>query len=241
MMRDPEKAIVHEVRVTKREMMRTLKRCPVFQNLLPHELAEFASRIDSRSYPKGSPIFREGDPADSVYMVHDGLVQVHRHSRSGKKLIFAILSQGEIIATPGPSEKRLRASSEAVTDVTLLSIPKEEFLEWVAHRPKAAMGMIALLAKRFNRECDRSVDTMSEEVEVRLVHCLHILGSKFGTRLSITRKELAAYAGTTTETTIRVLGKLKEKGLIRRSANSGEVVIADLAMLQRYSKAPTFR
>ena len=149
-------------------MVKTLKRSPVFQDLAPSELAEFASRIDSRFYPKGSFIFREGDPADSIHIVHDGLVRVLRHSRSGKKLIFAILAQGEIIATPGPSEKRLRVSSEAVTDVILFRVPKEEFLEYVAGRPKAAIGMIALLAKRFNRECDRSVDTLSEEVEIRL-------------------------------------------------------------------------
>jgi len=240
-MRSPEKTIVHEARVAKREMVKTLKRSPVFQDLAPSQLAEFVSRVDSRFYPKGSLIFREGDPADSIHIVHDGLVRVHRNSRSGKKLIFAILAQGDIIATPGPSEKRLRVSSEAVTDVILFRVPKEEFLEYVAGRPKAAVGMIALLAKRFNRECDRSVDTLSEEVEIRLLHCLNILGSKFGTKLSLTRRELAAYAGTTTETTIRVLGKLKEKGLILHSANPGEIVIADLAVLRRYAKAPVLR
>jgi CRP/FNR family transcriptional regulator len=241
MMKGPEKTTVQEAGVARREMVKTLKRCPVFQDLPPSELAEFASRVDSHFYSKGSFIFREGDPADSIHIVHDGLVRVLRHSRLGRKLIFAILAQGEIIATPGPSEKRLRVSSEAVTDVILLRVPKEEFLEYVAGRPKAAIGMIALLAKRFNRECDRSVDTLSEEVEIRLLHCLHILGSKFGARLSLTRKELAAYAGTTTETTIRVLGKLKEKGLILHSANSGEIVIADLAVLRRYARAPVLR
>ncbi len=41
----------------------------------------------SRFYPKGSFIFREGNPA---HVVHDGLVRVLRHSRSGRKLIFVI-------------------------------------------------------------------------------------------------------------------------------------------------------
>jgi hypothetical protein len=38
-----------------------------------------------------------------------------------------------------------------------------------------------------------------------------------------------------------VLGKLKEKGLILHSSNPGEIVIADLAVLRRYGKAPVLR
>ena len=44
-MRSPEKTIVHEAGVAKREMVKTLKRSVVFQDLAPSELAEFASRI----------------------------------------------------------------------------------------------------------------------------------------------------------------------------------------------------
>ena len=124
-------------------------------------------------------------------------------------------------------------SSEAMTDVTVLRIAKEEFLEYVTSHAKAAMGMISLLTGRFDRECDRTMDTLSEKMEIRLIRCLFLLGSKFGTRLSFTRKELASYAGTTTETTIRVLNELRKKGLVGRSEKPGEIIIVDLAMLQQ--------
>ncbi len=228
----------YRIGATKRARVNTLRQCPVFRDLPLSETVDLASCSVSGSCPKGTLIFMEGDPADFIYIVQDGLVRVYKLSRSGKELSFAILAQGDVIATPALSEKRYRVSSEAMTDVIVLRIAKEEFLEYVTNRPKAAMGMITLLIKRFNRECDRNVDSLSEEVEIRLIHCLHILGSKFGTKLSITRKELASYAGTTTETTIRVLSKLRKEGLINHSGNPGEIVIADLAMLQRHGKSP---
>jgi CRP/FNR family transcriptional regulator len=84
------------------------------------------------------------------------------------------------------------------------------------------MGIIAIMAQRLNREYERIVDIVGEEVELRLVHSLCILAKKFGTTLSLTRQELANFAGTTTETTIRVLSKLK-KGVISCSASRGRL------------------
>jgi CRP/FNR family transcriptional regulator len=53
---------------------------------------------------------------------------------------------------------------------------------------------------------------------------------KFGTTLSLTREELGELAGTTTETTIRVLSKLKAGGII--SSSRGKIVILDQGKLQ---------
>jgi CRP-like cAMP-binding protein len=53
---------------------------------------------------------------------------------------------------------------------------------------------------------------------------------KFGTTLSLTREELAELAGTTTETAIRVLSKLKAAGII--SSTRGRIVILNQAKLQ---------
>src|SRR5208282_5993825 len=96
------------------------------------------------------------------------------------------------------------------------------------------MGIITVMAQRLNREYERIVDIVGEEVELRLVHSLCILAMKFGTTLSLTRQELANFAGTTTETTIRVLSKLKKRGVISGSASRGEIIISDLPKLQNY-------
>lgn len=223
-----------DLRVTVGEKIGTLQRCVVFRDLSLSETIELASHAIPGFHQRGKLIFGEGDPADFIYIVHDGLVRVQKTSpRSGKKFAFAILAEGEIIASPAPSEQRYSMSSEAITDVAVLRIAKEEFVDYVTTRPKAAAGLITLLTERLERECERNMDILSEKVEIRLIRCLFLLGSKFGNKLCLTRKELGSYAGTTTETTIRVLSQLRKKGLVGRSESLGEIVIADLAVLQQ--------
>jgi CRP/FNR family transcriptional regulator len=106
----------------------------------------------------------------------------------------------------------------------------------VDEHPTIAIRITTLMAQRLNSEYERIVDIVGEEVELRLVHSLCILASKLGTTLSLTRQELANFAGTTTETTIRVLSRLKTKGVIAGSANRGEIVITNLAKLQNYTR-----
>jgi CRP-like cAMP-binding protein len=163
-------------------------------------------------------------------------VRVCKLSQSGKKLTFAILSQGDIVAISALREQFYRMSFEALTDAVVLHISKDRFFEYVANHPQAATGLIALLVKRLTWECNKNVDRRSERVEGRLVKCLSVLVSKFGTRLPITRKDLANYAGTTTETAIRVLGGLKAKGIVSGSRILGEIIVSDPVMLQTYGR-----
>jgi CRP/FNR family transcriptional regulator len=123
-----------------------------------------------------------------------------------------------------------------MTDVILLRIGRKDWLAFVDKHPTIAIRITTLMAQRLNSEYERIVDIVGEEVELRLVHSLCILASKLGTTLSLTRQELANFAGTTTETTIRVLSRLKTKGVIAGSANRGEIVITNLAKLQNYTR-----
>jgi CRP-like cAMP-binding protein len=94
------------------------------------------------------------------------------------------------------------------------------------------MEIIHFLSSRLKMEYERMVANQREEVERRVCRSLLALASKFGTTLSMKREELADYAGTTTETTIRVLGRLKTAGIVSRSAHRGEIVIADMDKLR---------
>ena len=66
--------------------------------------------------------------------------------------------------------------------------------------------MITLLTKRIERECEGNMDSLSKKVETPLIHCLFLLGSKFGDKLCLARKERF---GDHRQTTIRALSQLK--------------------------------
>jgi CRP-like cAMP-binding protein len=92
------------------------------------------------------------------------------------------------------------------------------------------MNIVTILGKGLDNEYERILDLVGEPVEHRLCNFLFMLFIKFGTTLSLTREELAELAGTTTETAIRVLSRLKAGGII--SSTRGRIVILNQAKLQ---------
>jgi CRP-like cAMP-binding protein len=63
-----------------------------------------------------------------------------------------------------------------------------------------------------------------------------MLSSKLGPTLPFTRQEIAGMAGTTTETAIRFMSRLKDGGIIR--SVRGKTVILDETKLRLLSEGP---
>jgi CRP/FNR family transcriptional regulator, cyclic AMP receptor protein len=209
-----------------------LEECPIFRDLSQEDSMGLAHQATAVVFAKGSFIFKEGDPANFFYIVYDGLVQVYKTSGSGKNVTFTIATRGDTLTASALSIENYFVSTQCMNDVTVLRIAKKDFLSFLSTHNDVAMAIIAIMARRLNREYERIVDIVGEEVELRLVHSLCLLASKFGSTLSLTRQELANFAGTTTETTIRVLSRLKKRGVISGSASRGEIIISDLKELQ---------
>jgi CRP-like cAMP-binding protein len=222
----------HSINLNEATKVEAFQECPIFRDLSTEDRRELASLATAAVFTKGAFIFKEGDQANFFYLVHDGLVQVYKTSGSGKNVTFTIATRGDTLIASALSVENYFVSAQAMNDVTVLRIVRKEFLAFVNSHISVAMGIIAIMSQRLNREYERIVDIVGEEVELRLIHSLCLLAGKFGSTLSLTRQELANFAGTTTETTIRVLSKLKKKGVISCSATRGEIVISDLDRLQ---------
>ena len=79
-------------------------------------------------------------------------------------------------------------------------------------------------------------DLAGERVEQRLARLLLMLSARLGTTLPFTRQEISDMAGTTTETTIRVLSQWKDRKII--SSIRGQITIADETKLKLMAEGP---
>ncbi len=183
-------------------------------------------------YKKGSFIFKMGDPAKFLYLVDEGSVKLHCSSRSGKNVTFAIATAGDTLNASALSTGSYFMAAQAMTDVTVFKVGRSEYFGFVSRYPELAMEIIHLLSSRLKIEYERMVDIHGEEVEQRVCQSLLALSAKFGDTLHLKREELAEYAGTATETTIRVLTKLKKAGVISCSSHRGVIAISDPAKLE---------
>jgi CRP-like cAMP-binding protein len=226
------KQVVDHALNAKEEAIRT---CPIFKGLMPADIRELALLAASVHYPKGGYIFHDGDPAEFFYFAQEGLIKLHKESSSGKSVTFIIATLGDTLNASALSIKKHFLSAQAMTDATVLRIPRKSFWAFISKHPGVAVDIAGLVAKGLDTEYNRIVDLIGEEVEFRVVHSLLALATKFGPNLMLKREELANYAGTTTETAIRVLSKLRKKGILS-SAGRGAIAISNLEKLRNYKR-----
>jgi len=207
-----------------------LKHCSTFAGLGKDQLIEIASVAAPHCFKKGEFVFHQGDLPDFFYIVQKGMVKTFKVSTFGKQIIIKIASVGDTLNASALFGEKHFVSAQAIDEVMVLSIRKKEYLSLVSKYPLIAMNIVTILVKGLDNEYERILDLIGETVEQRLCNFLFMLSAKFGTTLSLTREELGDLAGTTTETTIRVLSRLKAADII--SSSRGKIIILNQAKLQ---------
>jgi len=214
-----------------------LRNASVFSSLNDDELAELASLAIERNFMSNEFVFWDGDTPDWFYIIAQGQVKVLKHSSSGREFIIAFFGPGEMFGEVAVFEnKPYPASAQTVAETRVLGIKREDFLSFLASHPQVALKIIGVLGGRLRDAQSRLRDLAGERVEQRLASVLLMLSSKIGLTLPFTRQEIADMTGTTTETAIRVMSHLKDRGIIR--SLRGKVIIQDIEKLRLLSEGP---
>ncbi len=209
----------------------------IFSSLNDDELGELANLASERNFMSNEFIFWDGDTPEWFYLVAEGRVKILKHSSLGKEFIIAFFGPGEMFGEVAVFEdKPYPASAQAVAETKILGIKREDFLSFLAHRPQVALKIINVLGGRLREAQSRLRDLAGERVDQRLASILFMLSSKLGSTLPFTRQDIAEMAGTTTETAIRVMSQLRERGIIR--SVRGKVIILDKEKLRLLSEGP---
>ena len=121
-----------------------LKSLNIFSDTPENVLADLAPLLEDMELEEGSVIFEEGNHGDSMYIINQGQVEVHKSTKTlallGEKEVFGELSLID-------AEKR-SASAKAHTDCHLFKIEQEAFFELLDSRPEIARGLLKMLCKR---------------------------------------------------------------------------------------------
>lgn len=214
-----------------------LRQSSIFHTLNDDELTELSRLAIERSFAPDEFIFWEEDAPDWFYIIAEGKVKVLKYSSLGKEFIIAFFEPGEMFGEVAVFEnKPYPASAQAIAETRVLGIKRDDFLSFLVNRPQVALRIINVLGGRLRDAHSRLRDLAGERVEQRLARTLLMLSSKLGPNLPFTRQELADMAGTTTETAIRILSQLKDRGIIR--SVRGRIIILNETKLQLLSEGP---
>ncbi len=208
-----------------------LKRSLIFSGLNDGDLAALSELAAESSFREGEYVFWEGDPPAHFYVMASGRVKVLKHSSLGKEFVVAFFGPGDVFGEVAVFENRpYPASAQAVSDTETLGIKRNGFLSFLAGHPEVSLRIINMLGGRLREAQGRLNALAGERAEQRVARTLVMLSSKLGPGLPFTRQEIADMSGTTIETTIRVMSRMKRAGIIR--SHRGRTQILDQGRLQ---------
>ena len=200
-----------------------LKKTSLFNCLNGFQIARLGRAIAIKSYKKDALIFSEGDPASGFYIVAEGKVKVYKLSAGGKEYIMNVFTSGQTIAEVTVfSGKDYPAYAQAITNSTLLFLPKLQLLDILREHPEIALRMLAALSQRQRHFAEMIEDLSLRDVSCRLAKYLLNLSSQKKSNtfsLDMQKSELALKLATIPETLSRNLKKLKNKKLISFKAD----------------------
>lgn len=211
-----------------------LSQIPPFKTLPSTELGRIADRLRARSFGKSETIYSEGDPADSVWVLRKGRVQIFKYSAQGRPLAIESIAPGELFGTLcriGGDGRTYPCTAIAAQDSEALQISDREFLDIYNRFPSVVMGVCSLCSQRLQAVQGLSCSSQ-DPVDKRLAGLLLKLQKNHGVVLPYTKRELAEQVGTTVETTIRVMSRFEKQGWI--SSSRGRIELKKLKPIEEF-------
>jgi CRP-like cAMP-binding protein len=188
-----------------------------------------------RRYDAGAALFLEGDPGGSVIIVHSGRVKVFATSDTGHHVLLAVRGPGDVLGDLSAIDGEPRsATGTALDTVEAQVIPAEQFRDFLARVPDAALVLLRVVIHRM-RDADRgrvefgARDTLGR-VAARLVELAETHGEAtdngIKVALPITQDELAQWVAASREAVARALASLRRRDLITTARR--DITIIDL-------------
>lgn len=206
---------------------------PIFNHLEEEQLEKIMATTKSISYKKNELIYRAGEESDSLYIINKGNVRIYRLAESGKEQLVRILKPGDFTGEMAIFSESIHDSyAEAIVDTKICLIKRADFQELLLNYPSVSLKVITEFSKRLKISEKQTTRFSTMKVESRIA--LFLVESlnreepeMLELTLSMSKKDLASYLGTTPETVSRKFSYLEEQGYIRQITHK-QIKIVDL-------------
>jgi CRP/FNR family cyclic AMP-dependent transcriptional regulator len=184
-------------------------------------LAKVNGGLGLRNYRKDQIVYRQGDPADSVFYIQSGKVKKTVVSEQGKEAVIAILDTGDFFGEGCLTGELLRlATVSTLMNCVIARISKADTTRVIHEEPAFAELFISHLLARNSRVEEDLVDQLFNSSEKRLARTLLLLAN-FGKEgrpepivAKVSQETLAEMIGTTRSRVSFFMNKFRKLGLI---------------------------
>lgn len=212
-----------------------LKAIPLFSNLTQSQLDSIGSHMAMRAYEKGEVILREGDVAETLYILLAGQAKVYLRDDANREVILNTFGPGDFFGEIPLFDQEPRSANVAALDrchVQMLSY--RTFQKVIERSPEIARLLMKTLAARL-RHADRQIGTLalmniSGRVSRTLLELAIVSNGRRVVGEPFTQKDLAGMIGASREMVNRTLKDLTEQGYISVQRKSITILNENLPM-----------
>ncbi len=200
------------------------------KSLTPDILEHIKTLFKAEKYSVGENIFLEGDKSNGIYFVAEGTVKVYKSSKDGKEQILKLIYPGESFNDITVFVKDVNpASADAVTDVKLYLLSRENMIGLIYKHPEISINIIRSMSEKL-RHLTNAIEGLSlKHTQERIAKILLLFD---GEKLS--QKIIADIAGTAREVVSRALKEFAAKGIIK--LDKRDIIILDKKKLEDLSE-----
>ena len=207
---------------------------PLFKTLPNDALERLSQAFILRRYGKGEAIFEESRPADAAFLLRSGLVKAVKYSPAEDPVLMELIVPGRIFGMlPIMDGKPYPVTALCIQPSSAYRLRAADFQDLMRRHPPFSRAVYAELGSHMRHS--QNLRALSTQPVERVSYILWMLAGVAGPDLRLRREEIAEMAGTTIETAIRAVGRLRDEGLV--SARWGRISVLKPEALLKLSGA----
>lgn len=145
-----------------------LTKITLFKGLREDDLRELGGRAEVLALPAEATIIKEGDPADSLFLILSGKVKVYLAGPNGKKFIVDVRRAGQYVGEMMLDDKPRSASVRTIEPSELAVISRADFKALLLRNPEVALQLIRNLIRMTRGQNVKTIE------DVRTREQLHV-------------------------------------------------------------------
>lgn len=213
-------------------------RSAFLDTLPPAARAAFIQLGTRRHYTVGDILIHEGDHAQELVVLHEGLVKVTARLDRGRVSLMDIRSAGDIVGEVAAMGAGPRSATvTACGDVAATVVPGHELEAFLLGHPEMSLSLIRTICGRQRRSDRLRLEFGGYPVPVRLARVLVELAVTYGQPernalrigVNLSQPEFAALTGARTRSVHKALAQLRDKDII--TTGSRQTYVRDMTGL----------
>lgn len=203
-----------------------LRGAPLFEGLDDDASAAIAEASLVRRLERGDLLFRQGEPAEELFVVSSGRVAIATHSVDGRESVVALMERGDLFGELSLFDGRGRsADARALERSDVVAIPFGPVREALERRPDALWHVVELLAGRLRTTDEALADSIFLDVPGRTAkRLLELAGAADEFQLPLTQEELAGLVGASRERVNKAIAQFLRLGWIEQQDRRYKIV-----------------